>query len=214
MPMGRLITVEGIDGSGKTTLAGSLVALLGDRHGIDAHLLREPGGVVLSERIRDILKDPDMKIGGRAEALLYAAARAELIEQAITPLLYAGSWVLLDRYVDSSLAYQGVARGLGVDDVAAINRFATGGLVPDRTLLLEIAPAVARRRTDSRGEAPDRLEAEDDSFFTEIAEAYSRFAEAEPERFRVLDANLAPADLLLAAAEAVADLVVQPDAAR
>jgi dTMP kinase len=212
--MGRLITVEGIDGAGKTTLAGSLVEFLAERHGVDARLLREPGGVVLSERIRDLLKDPEMTIGGRAEALLYAAARAELIEQEVTPLLCSGSWVLLDRYVDSSLAYQGVARGLGVDDVAAINRFATGGLIPDRTLLLEIDPAAARQRADSRGEAPDRLEAEDDSFFTEIAEAYSRFAEAEPERFRLLDANLAPGELLLAAADAVADLVVQSESAR
>jgi dTMP kinase len=211
--MGRLITVEGIDGAGKTTLAVSLVELLAERHGVDARLLREPGGVVLSERIRDLLKDPEMTIGGRAEALLYAAARAELIEQEVTPLLYSGSWVLLDRYVDSSLAYQGVARGLGVEDVAAINRFATGGLVPDRTLLLAIDPAAARQRTDSRGEAPDRLEAEDDSFFTEIAAAYLRFAEAEPERFRVLDASLPPGELLLAAADAVAGLIAQADAA-
>ncbi|MEI6446356.1 MAG: dTMP kinase [Actinomycetes bacterium] len=211
--MGRLITVEGIDGAGKTTLAVSLVELLAERHGVDARLLREPGGVVLSERIRDLLKDPEMTIGGRAEALLYAAARAELIEQEVTPLMYSGSWVLLDRYVDSSLAYQGVARGLGVEDVAAINRFATGGLVPDRTLLLAIDPAAARQRAYSRGEAPDRLEAEDDSFFTEIAAAYSRFAEAEPERFRVLDASLPPGELLLAAADAVADLIAQTDSA-
>lgn len=206
MPTGRLITVEGIDGAGKTTLAGSLARELRERRSIDAHLLREPGGVALSERIREVLKDPTLRIGARSEALLYAAARAELIEQAVTPLLLSGSWVLLDRYVDSSLAYQGAARGLGVDPVAAVNSFATGDLVPDMTLLLEIDPAEARRRADGRGEAKDRLEAEDDSFFVEIAAAYLRLAEAEPGRFRKLDATLPPEDLVELALAALAEL--------
>jgi dTMP kinase len=114
---GKLITIEGIDGAGKTTLAGGLARNLREAHGLDAHLLREPGGVELAERIRTLVKDPGLQTGGRAEALLYAAARAQLVEQAVLPLLASGSWVLLDRYVDSSLAYQGAARGLGVDDV-------------------------------------------------------------------------------------------------
>lgn len=206
MPNGRLITVEGIDGAGKTTLAGGMARELRERRSIDAHLLREPGGVALSERVREILKDPDLRICSRAEALLYAAARAELIEQAISPLLAAGSWVLLDRYVDSSLAYQGAARGLGVDAVAGINRFATGDLVPDRTLLLEIDPAEARRRADGRDLVRDRLEAEDDSFFVEIAAAYRDLAAASPDRFRVIDATLPPGDLLEVALDAISDL--------
>lgn len=206
MSLGRLITVEGIDGSGKTTLVAALVRELGDRFGISARALREPGGVDLSERIRSLLKDPSAVIGGRAEALLYAAARAELIEQSVVPLLHSGEWLILDRYVDSSLAYQGAARGLGVADVAAVNRFATGGLQPDRTLLLELDPTRARERSDERGEGRDRIESEDDSFFADIAAAYGEIADAEPDRIRRLDATLAPDDLLEAALEQIADL--------
>jgi dTMP kinase len=202
---GRLITVEGIDGAGKTTLARGLVELLA-AEGVDAVLLREPGGVELSERIRALVKDPALKIGGRAEALLYAAARAELVEEAIRPQLLAGRWILLDRYVDSSLAYQGAARGLGVASVQAINSFATGDLVPDMTLLLRIDPVVARSRMDDRGEGADRLEGEGDAFFKDVADAYDRLAAADPERFTVLDATLGPAELLQGAAAAVGRL--------
>jgi len=205
---GRLITVEGIDGSGKTTLVGKLVEALQNSRGLAVKALREPGGVEVSERIREILKDPELQLGSRAEALLYAAARAELIEQAVTPLLDQGTWVLLDRYVDSSLAYQGVARGLGVADVAAINAFATGGVTPDRTLLLDLDPAQARARSEARGEQVDRIEAEGDDFFRLIADSYRQFAAADPERFRVLDATLdqgALADAALAALEDLTD---------
>ncbi len=208
MAHGRLITVEGIDGSGKTTLVGKLVEALQNSRGLAVKALREPGGVEVSERIREILKDPELQLGSRAEALLYAAARAELIEQAVTPLLDQGTWVLLDRYVDSSLAYQGVARGLGVADVAAINAFATGGVTPDRTLLLDLDPAQARARSEARGEQVDRIEAEGDDFFRLIADSYRQFAAADPERFRVLDATLdqgALADAALAALEDLTD---------
>src|SRR5947209_7376035 len=125
MPVGRLITIEGLDGSGKTTLAGSLVAEL-ERRGVAATLLREPGGVRAAERIRELVKDPGLEIGGAAEALLYAAARAQLVEEALRPRLQSGKWVLLDRFVDSSLAYQGAGRRLGVEAVAEVNHFATG----------------------------------------------------------------------------------------
>ena len=161
----------------------------------------------LAERIRDLVKDPSLKVGGRAEALLYAAARAELVEEAITPLLLSGAWVLLDRYVDSSLAYQGAARGLGVEEVLAINSFATGGLVPARTLLLRLDPSVAAARMEERGEAKDRLEAEGEAFFSQIADAYDRLADAEPERFRVLDATLGQDELLRAGLDALSDLL-------
>jgi dTMP kinase len=202
---GRLITIEGLDGTGKTTLAEALVdELRGD--GGDVLLLREPGGVELSERIRAVVKDPGLEVGPRAEALLYAAARAQLVAERVEPALAAGTWVLLDRFVDSSLAYQGVGRGLGIEAVRDVNLFATGGLRPDRTLLLRADAATRAARQAVRGEAPDRLEREEDAFFDAIAGAYDALAAAEPERFRVLDAAAAPDAVLGAARAALADL--------
>jgi dTMP kinase len=198
-----LITIEGLDGAGKTTLASGLVDALRAR-GLDAQALREPGGVELSERIRALVKDPALTVSPRAEALLYAAARAQLVEEALRPLLSGGTWVVLDRFVDSSLAYQGAGRGLGVDAVRAINAFGTRGLEPDRTLLLALDPAVGRARQAGRGEAPDRLEREADDFFARIAAAYEALAQSEPARIRVLDASVPP-DALLAAALAELD---------
>jgi dTMP kinase len=192
-----LITIEGIDGAGKTTLAAALARELG------AELLREPGGVELSERIRTLVKDPALAVDARAEALLYAAARAQLVAERLRPLLDGGATVVLDRFVDSSLAYQGAARGLGVAHVRAINEFGTGGLVPDRTLLLRVDPAVGRARQGDRGEAPDRLEREADAFFAAIAAAYDELAAAEPGRFAVLDATLPPGAVLQAALSAL-----------
>ena len=206
MPRGRLITIEGLDGAGKTTLARGLLDALHAR-GIDAVLLREPGGVAASERIRTLVKDPDLRVGARAEALLYAAARAQLVEEALAPALAQGRWVLLDRFVDSSLAYQGAGRDLGVDDVRAINAFATGDLVPDRTLLLRIDPALGRARQDGRGEAPDRLEREADDFFAAIAAAYDALAASEPQRIRTLDASADPPAVLAQALAALEELL-------
>ncbi len=203
MARGRLITIEGIDGAGKTALAAALADALAAR-GRRVQLLREPGGVDASERIRALVKDPELRLGARAEALLYAAARAQLVEQRLQPLLDEGVDVLLDRYVDSSLAYQGAARGLGVERVRAVNRFATGALAPDVTLLLRVDPAVARARQDRRGAVPDRLEREDDAFFARIAAAYEQIAAAEPQRVRVLDASQ-PRERVLADALAALD---------
>ena len=196
---GRLITIEGLDGAGKTTLCAGLADALPD-----ARLLREPGGVELSERIRDLVKDPALAVDPRAEALLYAAARAQLVASLVRPLLDAGTTVLLDRFVDSSLAYQGAGRGLGVDAVRAINDFGTGGLRPDLTLLLRIDPGAGRARQAGRGEEPDRLEREDAVFFDAIARAYDDLAAAEPGRFRILDASQPPDAVLAAALEAIA----------
>src|SRR3954449_4555717 len=195
-----LVTIEGLDGAGKTTLASALAERLG------ATLLREPGGVEASERIRELVKDPALTVGPRAEALLYAAARAQLVEERLRPALERGELVLLDRFVDSSLAYQGAGRELGVDDVRAINAFATGGLQPDLTLLLRIDPAQGRARQDHRGEDPDRLELAGDAFFSRIAAAYDALAAAEPDRFRVLDATRPPQELVDDAVRAVAPL--------
>ena len=189
-----LITVEGIDGAGKSTLVAGLADALRDR---DPVVLREPGGVELSERLRALVKDPALTVGARAEALIYAAARAQLVEERLRPLLEAGRLVLLDRFVDSSLAYQGAARGLGVDAVRALNAFGTGGVVPDRTLLLRIDPAAGLARVGGRGEAQDRIEAEREAFWLACARAYDELAAAEPERWAVIDASR-PAERVLA----------------
>ena len=198
MSSGRLITVEGLDGAGKSTLIAGLAPALRER-GHDVEVLREPGGVGVAERIRTLVKDPELRIHARAEALLYAAARAALVEEKIRPALAAGRWVLLDRFVDSSLAYQGAGRALGVQEVAAVNAFATGGLRVYRTLLLRVDPAERIRRLTRRGEAADRLEQEPDAFFAVIAAAYDALAAAEPERFVVLDAGQSPKALVAAA---------------
>jgi dTMP kinase len=192
-----LITVEGLDGAGKTTLITGLSRELG------ATVLREPGGVVLSERIRSLVSDPGLQVDPRAEALLYAAARAQLVAERLRPLLDSGALVLLDRYVDSSLAYQGGGRELGVAEIAALNRFATGGLRPDLTLLLRIGAERGLARIADRD--ADRLEQGGLEFFARVAAAYDALAGAEPERIAVIDADQPPdrvlADALVAISE-------------
>ena len=188
---GRLISIEGLDGAGKTTLIAGLARELG------ATVLREPGGVELSERIRGLVADHDVAIDPRAEALLFAAARAQLVAERLRPLLESGETVLLDRFVDSSLAYQGGGRALGVEEVRALNEFGTGGLRPDRTLLLRIAPADGLARIAGRD--ADRLERAGGEFFERVAQTYDELAAAEPDRFVVLDAT-APPDTVLAEA--------------
>lgn len=206
MSTGRLITIEGIDGAGKTTLAAALADELTAR-GIPVKLLREPGGVPASERIRELVTDPGLRIGARAEALLYAAARAQLVEEAIDPLLRDGTWVLLDRYVDSSLAYQGAGRELGIDSIREINEFGVGGLTPDRTLLLSIEPKIGRARSNARTGTADRLEHEHHDFFTRTAAAYRGLMAADPDRIRGIDASQPPDRVLVAALDALADLL-------
>jgi dTMP kinase len=207
MARGKLITIEGLDGAGKTTLARGLAPAL-QGHGIEVELLREPGGVIAAERVRELVKDPGIEIGPRAEALLYAAARAQLVEEALEPLLAAGKWVLLDRFVDSSLAYQGGGRALGIEQVRVINEFATGSLRPDRTLLLTLDPALGRARSRSRSDdPPDRLEREADEFFTRIAAAYAALAAADPKRVRLIDAAQEPEQVLSAALAELQDLI-------
>jgi dTMP kinase len=203
---GRLITIEGLDGAGKSTLAQALAREIADR-GHRVELLREPGGVEVSERIRALVKDPALAVAPRAEALLYAAARAQLVQERLLGALEQGILILLDRFVDSSLAYQGAGRGLGVAEVRQVNLFATGGLTPDRTLLLRIDPAVGRARQDERALEPDRLELESEGFFATIAAAYEDLAEEEPERIRRIDAAQPPGDVLRDALAAIDDLL-------
>ena len=206
MARGRLITIEGLDGAGKSTLARGLQRAVAERGG-EAQVLREPGGVELSERIRALVADPALAVSPRTEALLYAAARAQLVDERVQPLLHEGAFVLLDRFVDSSLAYQGAGRALGVQQIREINQFATGRLKPDRTLLLRIDPAAGRARQQERALQPDRLERESERFFEAVAAAYDELASAEPLRIRTLDASQ-PADQVLdAALAALEDLL-------
>jgi dTMP kinase len=205
MNCGRLITIEGIDGAGKTTLAAGLLDALATR-GLDVRLLREPGGVAAAERIRELVIDPGLHVTPRTEALLYAAARAQLVEEAIEPLLAAGTWLLLDRFIDSSLAYQGGGRRLGIDAVRAINEFAIRRARPDRTLLLMVDPGLGRSRSVSRARVPDRLERERDDFFDRTNAAYLELASQDPNRIRKLNASQPPDRVLAAALTELADL--------
>jgi dTMP kinase len=206
MERGRLITIEGIDGAGKSTLAAALRDTLTTR-GIDVLLLREPGGVAAAERIRELVIDPDLHVTARAEALLYAAARAQLVEEAIEPQLATGRWLLLDRFIDSSLAYQGGGRQLGIDAVRSINEFAIRTARPDRTLLLMIDQHLGRSRSRARARAPDRLEREQDDFFERTTAAYIELAAQEPDRIRIIDASQPPDQVLAAALHELNDLL-------
>jgi dTMP kinase len=184
---GLFVTFEGIDRSGKTTQARLLVDALGS----DAVGVREPGGTPAGERVRALLLDTSVSLSPEAEALLFAAARAEIVDKVIRPALSAGKVVVSDRYLDSSLAYQGGARGLGVEEVERINRFATGALVPDLTFLLEIDPSAAASRA---GQA-DRIEGEGAGLQTAVLETYSRLMADDPRRWRRIDALRAPEDI-------------------
>jgi dTMP kinase len=186
---GRLIAFEGVEGAGKSTQLELLRRALAGRSK-EVVVTREPGGTPAGERVRAVLLDPGVELHPRAEALLFAAARAELVERVIRPALERGAVVLCDRYLDSSLAYQGGARGLGRGPVEDVNRFATGGLLPDLVVLLDLDPAagLARRARD-----PDRIEAQDLDFHRRVRHAFRDLAAADPERFAVV-AAAAPVD--------------------
>jgi dTMP kinase len=178
---GLFVTFEGIDRSGKTTQAGLLCDALGDQ----ALGVREPGGTEAGERVRAILKDPSVGLSPEAEALLFAAARSELVAEVILPALEEGKVVVSDRFLDSSLAYQGGARGLGIEDVEQVNHFATRGLRPDLTFLLDLPPGDAAARA---GES-DRFEEEGAGLQEAVGVAYERLMRADPERWRKIDAR-------------------------
>jgi dTMP kinase len=180
---GRLIAFEGVEGAGKSTQLELLRGELEGR-GREVVVTREPGGTPAGERVRAVVLDPKVELSPRAEALLFAAARAELVERVIRPALERGAVVLCDRYLDSSLAYQGGARGLGRGPVEEVNRFATGGLLPDLVVLLDVDPADGlRRRPGDR----DRIEAQDLAFHKRVREAFRELAAADPDRFAVVD---------------------------
>jgi dTMP kinase len=190
---GLFVTFEGIDRSGKSTQARMLCDALGDR----ALHVREPGGTPVGERVREMLKDPALEMGLRTEALLFAAARAELVDGVIRPALADGRIVVSDRYLDSSLAYQGDGRGLDVDELEGFNRHARE-LVPDITFLLALDPG----RAIERGVEDDRFEAEGLAFQQRVQQAYERLAAEDPARWRRIEADRRPdavhADILAA----------------
>jgi dTMP kinase len=180
------VSLEGVDGSGKTTQADLLAdALRADGHDVVA--TREPGGTRLGEELRKLLLE-GLEMSPWAETTLFAAARAELAERVIAPALAAGKDVVCDRYIDSSLAYQGIARGLGLERVLELNLVATNGLLPDRTFLVLVEPEVAFQRT----KPSDRIELEGEEFHRAVDEAYRSLAEMYPERITTVDGNRPP----------------------
>jgi dTMP kinase len=184
------VTFEGIDGSGKSTQAALLREwLVGEGH--EVVYTREPGGTDLGEGVRKLVLDgPDMTAW--AEAALYASARAELVERVVRPARARGAWVICDRYIDSSIAYQGIGRGLGVGRVLELNLAATRGLLPDRTFVLLVAPAEANTRSTG---LLDRIEREDDDFFARVDQAYRALAALFPQRVVALDGTQPPAEI-------------------
>ncbi|WP_433674647.1 dTMP kinase [Microbacterium gorillae] len=186
-PHGLWITVEGGDGSGKTTQSELLTAWL-EEQGRTVVRTREPGGTEVGQLIRDIVLHHRGDIVPRAEALLYAADRAHHVTTVVRPALERGDVVLQDRYLDSSVAYQGAGRVLDADEVRNLSLWATDGALPDLTILLDIDEATARTRLNAADKPFDRMEAEGDSFHARVRAAYLALAAAEPERFLVVDA--------------------------
>jgi len=197
VPTGVFIAFEGIEGSGKSTQVRALVDVL-RAEGRDVVVTREPGGPLVSEQIRGVLLDPTSPdMHPRTEALLYAAARSEHLQRVVLPALKGGKVVVCDRFLDSSLAYQGFGRGLGPDDVAEVNRWALDGVLPDAVVLLDLDPEEGLRRVARRssagGTGPDRIEAEDLAFHRRVARGYHELARRQPGRFLVVDATATPA---------------------
>lgn len=195
MTRGLWITFEGGDGSGKTTQAELLRANL-ERTGAEVLRTREPGGSEVGVLIRDIVLHHRGDIDPRAEALLYAADRAHHIATVVRPAVERGAFVIQDRYLDSSVAYQGAGRVLDPQDVRELSLWATNGALPDITVLLDLDPAAARGRMDADDDRPfDRLEAEQEAFHVRVRDAYLALAAAEPSRFTVIDATRRPDDI-------------------
>jgi dTMP kinase len=189
---GVFIAFEGVEGAGKGTQIRLTEGYLRS-HGHDVLVTREPGGTELGEKIRGVLLDPRSgKLDARSEALLFAASRAQTVASVIRPALADGKVVICDRYVDSSLAYQGWARGLGEQDVLTLNVWATQGLFPDLVVLLHLEPERGLLRST---EPPDRMELEGQDFHAKVADAYLKIAEEHPERFVVVEADAEPAEV-------------------
>ncbi|WP_292788327.1 MULTISPECIES: dTMP kinase [unclassified Microbacterium] len=188
---GFWITLEGGDGSGKTTQS-NLLAIWLEQSGRTVVRTREPGGSEVGQLIRDIVLHHRGDIAPRAEALLYAADRAHHVATVVRPALARGEIVLQDRYLDSSVAYQGAGRVLDAAEIRDLSLWAAEGALPDLTVLLDLDPAMARTRLDSADKPFDRLEAEKEAFHARVRDAYLELARAEPARFLVIDAAASP----------------------
>jgi len=199
MTRGKFIAFEGGEGAGKSTQARMLADALAMR-GIACVITREPGGTPGAEAIRALLLGPDGEgWHPRAEALLFAAARSDHVERLIRPALEAGKWVICDRFVDSSRAYQGGGGGLSDAEVLDLHRIGSQGLLPDLTLLVEVAPETAVARTSARdGDAADRIGGRDAAYHAKVAAAFARMAAAEPQRFARIDGNGTPEQVFAA----------------
>ena len=208
MTRGRFISLEGGEGAGKSTQAKRLVEALAAR-GITALMTREPGGSEGAEAIRGLLMQGDVtRWSAHSEALLFAAARADHVEKHINPALGAGSWVICDRFIDSSRAYQGVAGGIDDAAVLALHGFGSRGLLPDRTFVLEVSSDQGRVRAEVRdGADADRFAARGAQFHADVATAFRRFAGQEPERFRLIDAGGTAEQVTAALLAGLADLL-------
>ena len=206
-PRGRFISLEGGEGVGKSTQSRALAAALRAR-GIDVIETREPGGSTGAEAIRKLLLEGGAdRWGARAEALLFAAARADHVDKTILPALEAGAWVICDRFLDSSIAYQGGADGLGADAIRALHAVGSAGLLPDRTLLLTLPEATAMAREAARDAGrPDRFGARDPEYHRRVTGTFRVLAEAEPDRWRIVEAKGSPEDVTQALLGAIGDL--------
>lgn len=205
---GRFISLEGGEGAGKSTQARAVAAALSGR-GVHAVVTREPGGSEGAEAIRDLLMTGAVtRWSAHTEALLFAAARADHVERTIRPAIAAGEWVIADRFLDSSRAYQGVAGGIDDAAILALHGFGARGLLPDRTILLTLPAEAGRARADARdGAANDRFAARGNGFHAEVARAFAGFAAAEPDRFRTVAGDGDEAAVTAAIMAALADLL-------
>ncbi|WP_291278056.1 dTMP kinase [Galactobacter sp.] len=210
---GVFLVFEGGDGSGKSTQTRRVAEAL-EEQGLEVVLTREPGGTPIAEELRSLVLDPaNAPVDDRTEALLYATARSSHVHRVILPALQRGAVVVCDRFVDSSLAYQGVGRGLGIDTVARLNAFGTEGLLPDLTVVLDAPAELGRIRRGERSETEDRLEAEPDSFHSTVRSTFLELAAQAPERYLVLDATRSAADLTAAVLHALEPLLTSADGA-
>lgn len=193
---GLFLVVEGMDGAGKSTQIRRLAAYVAQVTGQEPVLTLEPGGTAIGQRIRAILLDPaSSALSPQAEALLYAADRGQHVAEVVRPALEAGRVVISDRYVDSSLAYQGLARGLGVQEILDLSLWATGDLLPDLVVLLDLPPETGRGRAGDRAGDADRMDQQGDAFHRRVANAYWALSRTYPQRFAVVDASATPGEV-------------------
>lgn len=208
MDRGVFISIEGGEGVGKSTQISALKQALED-HSISVLLTREPGGTDGAEAIRSLLLDgSDDRWGAGPEALLFAAARGDHVEKRIKPALAAGTWVISDRFIDSSRAYQGASLGLGDADVLELHRIGCGGFLPDRTLILDLNDEEAARRASVRDQGKaDRIGGRDAAFHAQVRRAFHHYANTEPNRVRLIDASGEPSAVTIRLLDAIRDLL-------